>query len=111
MLIRALAGVATRRERCRINDVRWGRVSPRGAPGFSNRGEITGLWSAGCALSTSNPLREGETVWLRARSELGELLLSLVGTVVWAEHVHRSEGYHCEVRFAVPGTDPLNEVH
>ncbi len=99
MLIKTLTDVTTEKEKRSLTDVRWGKVSDQGAPGFSQRGLITGIWRLGCQLTTRHNLRAGDNIWIRAKDDLGQLVLSLVGTVTWNENSFRLDGYRCEVRF------------
>ncbi|MBI3555305.1 MAG: hypothetical protein HY074_03445 [Deltaproteobacteria bacterium] len=99
MVIKTLSDVSIEREKRKLTNVVWGKISDKGAPGFSQRGVITGIWKFGCALTTRHNVRAGENIWVRAKDDLGQLVLSLVGTVVWNEATFRQDGYRCEVRF------------
>lgn len=99
MLIKALTDVTTEKEKVTITDVRWGRVDQKGEPRLAQKATITGVWKRGCSLVTRHSLLVGETIWLKARDELGRPILSLIGTVTWNENCFRLDGYRCEVRF------------
>lgn len=89
--------VTTAQEKKVIKDVSWGFLV-KGASD-EQKGIITGIWKSGCALLTRLPLVQGERIWIRAKDELGNALLSQVGTVVWNENRYSREGSRCEIRF------------
>ena len=99
MLIKALSEVTTSKEKRVIENVNWGKVTQKEGPGLAQRGTITGIWRQGCSLVTRDSVLAGESIWIRAKDELGRTVLSLIGTVTWTESVFCREGYRCEVRF------------
>jgi hypothetical protein len=70
--------------------------------GFSRKAMLTGIWKTGCSLTTRENLREGQDVWLKAKDDTGNVILSVPGVVIWSESCYRPDGYRCKVRFRPP---------